>query len=181
MTNLLETARSVFSDFIDEKPTPPLHLGEAMSCWTLYTLFAEGHMMYEVGLHTSSDLDLLNSLESILKASEADIKILKEFMIQEGIPLPQISASKPKSDPQSVPFGVKFTDEEVANIVIAKLAAVITLAGATLAEALRTDFSIMILKFFTHVLEYSAIFKNLLRKKGWLKVPPSYYAPGSPI
>lgn len=33
----------------------------------------------------------------------------------QGIPLPEVPAGKPESDPNDIPLGVKKTDDEIAN------------------------------------------------------------------
>lgn len=55
-------------------------------------------------------------------------------MINEGIPLSPVSESKPKSDTNSLPLGVKATDEEIANLLFAKVAANIVLCSINMSQ-----------------------------------------------
>ncbi|WP_191963100.1 DUF3231 family protein [Virgibacillus necropolis] len=47
-------------------------------------------------------------------------------------------------------------------------------------QCLRTDVALMFLKFQTDKLAIALKTKDLMMKRGWLKVPPFYHPPGSP-
>lgn len=79
-----------------------------------------------------------------------------------------------------MPLGVKHTDEELANLVSVKVAAEITLIGQALAMAVRNDACGLLLDIQFELLKYGSSLKTLMRRSGWIKVPPYYYPPGAP-
>jgi hypothetical protein len=101
-------------------------------------------------------------------------------MKTEGIPLPEVTAPKPKSEPNDVPLGVKLTDDEIANGVAFKSIQLLQLCGKSQADAVRNDLALIWLGFYSDLVTAGATLKTLMRKRGWLKVPPYYYPPGSP-
>ncbi|MDQ0242759.1 hypothetical protein J2S09_000295 [Bacillus fengqiuensis] len=55
-----------------------------------------------------------------------------------------------------------------------------TLCGKGQADAVRNDVAIMWLKFYINIVTFGTTLKTLMKKRGWLKVPPYYYPPGMP-
>ncbi|WP_257985486.1 hypothetical protein [Bacillus sp. V5-8f] len=53
--------------------------------------------------------------------------MIKNFLVKEGVPLPQISSQKAVFVPAGVPEGVKLTEDEKANLISVKVATTITL------------------------------------------------------
>ncbi|MBS4174910.1 DUF3231 family protein [Bacillus sp. FJAT-49736] len=181
MTNLFESALNHFQTLIDRENKNPLHVGEVTNLWVLLTMIEEGICIYQIGLNTTTDADLIHAFINGEQSSKDIAQQLRAFFKKEGVPLPETSEEKPKSDPNSIPLGVKHTDEELANLVSVKVAAQITLLGQTLAMAVRSDVCELLLKIQYEILKYGASFKTLMRKRGWIKVPPYYYPPGAPI
>lgn len=179
MTNFLEAITKTVFSLTDDDPTPPLHVGEVMNCWTLLALFREGEVYYQSGLNTTTDPELRHAFQEGLKASQKESEELKNFLIKEGIPLPPMEESKPESDPDSIPLGVKATDNELANTISIKIALSIAFIGQALSVTIRNDVGVMLLKFQSELLAYGSNLKSLMKKRGWLKVPPYYYPPGS--
>ncbi|MGV3465719.1 MAG: DUF3231 family protein [Heyndrickxia sp.] len=180
MTNLFESIKDFFKTFADSEDPNPLHTGEVTNIWLLLTLLEEGVITYQVGLNTTTDDALIHTFNNGIQLSEITINKLKTFMIKEGIPLPPSSEDKPKSEPNAVPLGVKFTDSELVNLVSAKVAAEIVLIGQTLAMSVRNDFALLIMQFLFELLKYGTSLKTLMRQRGWMKIPPYYYSPGAP-
>lgn len=58
-----------------------------------------------------------------MKLAQAQSKELRDFMLREGVTLPPASEKKPESEPNSVPPGVKLTDDEIANALSIKVVA----------------------------------------------------------
>jgi hypothetical protein len=99
---------------------------------------------------------------------------------REGVSLPPHSEQKPLSDPNAVPLGAKSTDAEFANAVVLKLVTSIIKCATAAAESVRNDVGLMFVEFQSEALTYGAMLKSLMRKRGWLKVPPYFYPPGAP-
>ncbi|KQL50727.1 hypothetical protein AN964_24180 [Heyndrickxia shackletonii] len=180
MTNLFESTKDFFKTLIDCEEKNPLHVGEVNSLWVLLTMLEEGISVYQIGLNTTNDDDLIHALKNGEQSSKAISNQLRTFFKKEGIPLPDTSEEKPKSDPNSIPLGVKYTDEELANLVSVKVAAQITLIGQALAMSVRSDSCELLLQIQYELLKYGSSFKTLMRRNGWIKVPPYYYTPGAP-
>ena len=178
--DVLEALKSVVQSFIDEEPKSPLHLGEAMSCWTYLTLAAETQVQTEVGINSTTDPELRKALHEAVTMFKTQKERLTKFMRSEGVPSSPLSESKPNSDPNSVPLGVKLTDIELANSLKKKVGMAISNCATSASQSLRSDVSLIWAEFLQELITFLTTFKSLMRKRGWLKVPPLYYPSGSP-
>lgn len=180
MTNAFEAISAIIKNFVDEAPKPPLHVGEVMDLWTAFTAFHEAHALYQVGLNTTTDKDLKHVLESALEGSMLDTKKIEKFLLKEGVPLPLVNPRKPLSEQSAVPEGVKLTDDEIANLISAKVAASITYCAQAMSKTVRTDVGLMFFSIQINLMKFAAPLKNVMISRGWLRVPPKYNPPGSP-
>lgn len=180
MTNIIETIASYFKPELDNEPKQPLHVGEVMSLWTFYTALGEAIAFYGVFLNITTDAKLIDAINGAKEETESAISSLKEFMINEGIPLPDISSEKPKSDQELVPLGVRFSDKEIANFIAVKTAGYIAFIGMAMAQVVRGDVGVMLLGFMTTVLKYGTTLKSMMIEKGWITVPPYFTPVGIP-
>lgn len=182
MQNILGTLRAVFNDHILEEPKIPLHVGEVMNVWAYYTFLDEAKRYSVLAMNHTSDNELAHLLEDIIYGLE-DVQIskIKEYMKTNGIPLPDTSAQKSISDPTEIPQGAKMTDVEIANAVALKIASAIVFLSRGIAESVRDDVAMMFTEFHAQKLGYAMKTKKMMVKRGWLKSPPFYYAPGIPI
>ncbi|WP_453989767.1 DUF3231 family protein [Bacillus nitroreducens] len=180
MTNPIESVLAMLKEFIDEEPKPPLHVGEVMELWTAYTAFNEAHVLYQVGLNSTTDKDLRDALQSAYDSSQADTKKIEKFLLDEGVPLPPVSSPKPTSEPDFVPEGVKLTESEIANLVSVKVATSITFCAQALSQTIRTDVGMLFLEIQMNLIKYAAPLKRLMKQRGWLMIPPKYIPPGAP-
>lgn len=179
MTNLLESLANLLGSLIDDEPKPPLHAGEVMALWTLLTIYQEGQLIYQIALNTTPDQELRHAAKNALENSIEASKLIRDFLIKEGVTLPKASEPKPDSSPESIPLGVKFTDEELANLIMGKISACIALCGQALAQCLRNDVGLLLLQSMGSLLKYGTPYKSLMKKRGWLIAPPFYYPPGA--
>ncbi|MFF2448080.1 DUF3231 family protein [Neobacillus sp. NPDC058068] len=180
MTNLLEAIKDYLAPLVDGEPKKPLHVGEVNNLWLLLTLLEEGLAVYQLGLNTTTDKQLIHALTNGQEESIKTIEQIRNFFIKEGVSMPPISEPKPKSNPNSVPLGVKYTDSELANLISAKLAAEITLLGQALAMSIRTDVGQTFFQIQFEMIKYGTSLKKMMQDRGWLKTPPYYYPPGGP-
>lgn len=180
MTNVFESMKDLFAPLVDNEDKNPLHIGEVTHFWLLLTLIEEGLGLYQLALNTTKDEQLIHALVNGKQSSKEVSERLRAFFINEGVTLPPTSEAKPKSDPDSVPLGVKYTDEELANLVSAKIAAEITVIGQGLAVCVRNDACEMFFRIQVELFKYGSSFKKMMRDRGWLKIPPYYYPPGAP-
>src|SRR5699024_7929670 len=79
-----------------------------------------------------------------------------------------------------IPQGVKFTNDELVNTLNINFVTAADMCAAAASQCLRTDIGLMFLKFQTDKLSLGFKAKELMQKKGWLKVPPHYHPPGAP-
>ncbi|KAF0821442.1 hypothetical protein ACOSZF_19940 [Cytobacillus firmus] len=78
----------------------------------------------------------------------------------------------PQSDPNSVPLGVKLTDHVIGNELSLKIISFIMRAAGAASESIRTDAGILFIQFQAEKLAYVTELNHLMRKCGWIKVPP---------
>ncbi|TMN23352.1 DUF3231 family protein [Lentibacillus cibarius] len=179
ISQLFETASNVIQSLTDNQKNP-LHVGEVMACWT-YLSFVNNIIIYEeVGLNTTTDPGVIELYQDALATARSHKKQLTEFMRKEGVRLPTAPEDKPNSDPNAVPIGAGFTDNELANTLLINFVVASDMCAASASQSLRTDVGLMFLKFQTEKLSLAFKAKELMQKKGWLKVPPFYQPPGAP-
>lgn len=180
MTGIGESVTNILKTVIDDEPKSPLHVGEVMNLWTYYTMLEESNRFSEIGLNTTSDRELCEAIKHSTSDCQKQIDIIKKLFLEEGVPLPPTTEAKPKSEPSEVPLGVKMTDDEIANGIVAKLVAAISFCGISLSQALRTDIGAMWYDFLNVRVKFSAYYMPIMRKRGWIKVPPYYVPNGRP-
>ncbi|MBO0962656.1 DUF3231 family protein [Neobacillus sp. MM2021_6] len=178
--DVLEALKSVVQSFIDHEPKSPLHIGEAMSCWTYLALAAETHVQTEAGMNSTTDPELRKALHEAITMFKSQKERLSEFMRKEGVPSPPLSESKPISDPNHVPLGVRLTDIELANSLKKKVGMAISNCATSSSQTLRSDVGLIWAEYLQELITFLTTFKSLLKKRGWLKVPPPYYSSGLP-
>src|SRR5699024_4518650 len=87
-------------------------------------------------------------------------------------------ATKPESNPEAIPLGAKFTDSELINTLNINFVIAADMCATAASQSLRTDISLLFLKFQTDKLSLGLKAKEIMRSKGWLKVTHAYYQPG---
>ena len=177
---ILDAFSNTMKAFIDDDPKPPLHIGEAMGCWTYLGFLGEVQNYERMALNTTIDPELKGLFEKGLDLAESHINQLSEFMLHEGVPLPQLPPIKTHSDSKDIPLGVKLTDPELANGMIVNLISAAVMCATVANQSLRADVGPLFLKFQLEKMAYGTSFKAMMKKRGWLWVPPSYNPPGRP-
>ncbi|MGP4041680.1 DUF3231 family protein [Gracilibacillus sp. D59] len=182
MSNPFEAVWNVLKTSIDNtnEPKSPLHIIEVGDCWKYLALVEEFIRYEEIGLNTTSDDEVIELLNDVIKTCESHAKRLNEFMKKEGIPLPDVVSAKPNSNPKEIPLGVKLSDDEITNGIAFKLVTCLKTCAKGQADAIHNDVGIMWLQFYSEWVTFGTTLKTLMRKRGWIKVPPYYYPPGSP-
>lgn len=178
--NIFEAVTNTLKTLVVDESNSPLHTGEVTSCWTYYISINEFISFEEVGLNTTVDDEVREMLTDAIKLCEKQVTQLEEFMKKEGIPLPELPASKPASDPNDIPLGAKSTDDEITNGVGIKVATAIMQCATGQAQSIRNDLGLMWVKFHLEMVTFGTTLKTLMQKRGWIRVPPYYYPPGMP-
>ncbi|KIL38838.1 hypothetical protein SD70_23960 [Gordoniibacillus kamchatkensis] len=179
MVNVLETAIDTIKSITTQDEDQPLHIGEAMGCWTYLKGLELAKTSVQIGINSTTDHELKTLLEEDLKLGTSQRKRLHEFMLREGLTLPKAPEELPNSDPTRIPFGAKFTDEIIATDLSLKIVSLIVAAAANAADAVRTDVCAMFIQFQAEKLAFAARLKQSMRKRGWIDVPPFYIPPGA--
>ncbi|MFD1039089.1 DUF3231 family protein [Virgibacillus byunsanensis] len=182
MSNPFEAAWNLLKTAVDNtnEPKSPFNIIEAGDCWKYITMVEEFIRYEEIGLNTTTDDEVKEMLNDVIKQCESHIKKLSTIMKEEGIPLPDVTSAKPKSEPNEIPLGVKLTDDEIANGVAFKLIVCMQACAKGQGDSIRNDIGMVWLNFYSEWVVLGTTLKTLMRKRGWLKVPPFYYPPGSP-
>ncbi|MCA1031391.1 DUF3231 family protein [Bacillus timonensis] len=180
MTNPIEAMTALVKSFVDKEPKPPLHVGEVMSLWTALAAYKEARALYQAAENMTTDTDLKHALKEALEGSSKDVKMLEEFMVKEGIPIPHFSPDKPHTEPTAVPEGAKLDEDEIANLVSVKVATAIVFCGQAMSQCIRNDVALIFMKSQINLMNYAAPLKEMMKKRGWLKHPPAYHPPGEP-
>ncbi|MBX9975962.1 DUF3231 family protein [Cytobacillus firmus] len=179
MLNLWETVMDTMKSMTDQDEDQPLHVGEVMACWIYLGGLELAKVSVQAGINTTTDNELKAILEEDMKLGNSQRERLHDFMIKEGITLPSAPEDMPKSDPNSVPLGVKLTDDVIANELSLKIISLIMRAAGAASESIRTDVGILFIQFQAEKLAFATRLKHLMRKRGWIQVPPFYVPPGS--
>ncbi|WP_276352554.1 DUF3231 family protein [Cohnella caldifontis] len=180
MKHLFQALADFVKSMHDEEPKPPLHIGEVMNCWVYLTVLEEAIMLELTCLNHTVDPELKENVGKSMNGAVSQSRRLKDFLQREGVPLPPVSEPKPQSDPNAVPLGAKFTDDEIANLVSVKLASAVTFCAASASQSIRNDVGKMFMEFQEEAMIYGILMKTLMRKRGWLKIPPYFMPPGAP-
>ncbi|WP_042356838.1 DUF3231 family protein [Bacillus rubiinfantis] len=180
MTNIIDSIKEYLQMNVDNEPKSPLHVGEVMSLWLYLTIIDEASVFIQIGLNTTNDDDVKKILEESLSQCKAQAQRFEDFMRKEGVHLPPTGENRPISDPSGVPLGAKMTDDEIMNGLSIKTVSAIVHCATAASQSIRNDVS----SLFTHAMfekmKFGTSLKGLMRKRGWIKVPPYYYPPGMP-
>lgn len=123
---------------------------------------------------------VLDHLTEPTSALDPELKEIEALLMKEGINVPSTTEHKPESNPEGVPLGAKMSDAEIANGIAVKQVSALTFCATGLAQSIRGDIANMWVRFFMKRANYGAYFIPLIRKRGWINVPPYYYPPGAP-
>jgi hypothetical protein len=180
MTNILESVKDLLQLKFDKEPKAPLHVGEVMSCWMYLALMDEATIYLQIGLNTTNDDEVKNLLIDSKKQCETHANRFKDLMKAEGIHHPPTSEPRPDSEPNSIPLGAKLTDEEIMNGLSLKTATAVVHCATAASQVIRVDIGAAFTHCLLEKLKFGSSLREVMRKRGWIKVPPYYYPPGAP-
>ncbi|MGM0877783.1 MAG: DUF3231 family protein [Bacillota bacterium] len=179
MVNILESVIDAIKSITVQDENQPLHVGEVMSCWIYLAGLELAKVSVQTAINTTTDEELKAILEEDMKLGNSQRNRLHDFMIKEGITLPPAPEDMPISDSNGIPLGVKLTDDVIANELSLKIISLIMRAAGAASESIRTDVSLLFIQFQAEKIAFGTRLKHLMRKRGWIKVPPFYVPPGS--
>ncbi|RXT07793.1 DUF3231 family protein [Ammoniphilus sp. CFH 90114] len=175
--NLFEIFKDAAAPFIDGKKRP-LNTGEVMNLWFYLIGTNQTLRIDQVALNTTQDPELKAKLEEIIQEVHNPMIVeLTDFFKKEGIPLPNTTPEKPMAhDLKDIPPDALISDEEIANLLVYNLYIGINSAVRGLTEAVRADVGMMFAKYEMMKLTYFITLKDLMKRRGWLHIPPYYRA-----
>lgn len=176
--DVLESITKVFKSMVDDDPKPPLHVGEVMALWTYLVALREAVAIEQSCINMTENQELISALEEGIHLCTGQAEQIERFFIDEGVPLPPVSSTKPKTAPDAVPTGAKLTEDEIANTMSIKIASAIVTCAMGQSESIRNDVGAMWIRFQMEQVTFGGNLKAIMRKRGWIKVPPFYTAPG---
>ncbi|HZH61164.1 MAG TPA: DUF3231 family protein [Metabacillus sp.] len=171
-----EVIHDVFKPFLDGEKRP-LNVMEVSNLW-FFLLGTETTLRNEeLGYNIAQDPEL----KRILKDSRETVHIplrdeLKEFLKEEGIPLPNNTPEKHLGQFQNIPEGAKLNDEELANLMSYNLAMGVNYAARGLTESIRADVGLIFSKIIYRKTVAGLVVKQYLDQREWLRIPPFYKA-----
>jgi hypothetical protein len=178
VVNIIETIMDAMKSMKMQDEDQPLHVGEVMSCWIYLAGLELAKVSVQAALNTTTDDELRAILEEDMKLGISQRERLHNFMTKEGITLPPSPEDLPQSESNSIPLGVKLTDDVIANELSLKIVSLIMRAAGAASESIRTDVGLLFIQFQTEKFALATRLKHLMRKRGWIKVPPFYVPPG---
>jgi hypothetical protein len=132
----------------------------------------------QIAFNTTQDTELKAKLKEVINDVHYPmIKELTDFFKSEGLPLPQTTPEKSHvHDLKEIPKEIQLNNEEIANLLVYNLYIGINAAVRGLTESVRADVGMMFAKYQMMKITYTITLKDLMKKRGWLHVPP-YYSP----
>ncbi len=160
-----------------QQPTTSPHVGETFHIWTYCVEVSESRALMKLMVNHTNDKELKEMIEHFVdEIVEPQQKRLIELMKNEGITAPEVTADVGKADERLIPPGAKLTDVEVAQMLVVKVVGLLEWSHRGAIHSLRDDIGAMFNSFYNHLLAQGFTLKKLLRKRGWLRVPPHYYS-----
>ncbi|MDR4945440.1 DUF3231 family protein [Neobacillus cucumis] len=172
--NLFEVIHDAFQPFMDGEKRP-LNVMEVSNLWFFLLGTETSLRSEEIHYNLSEDPELKQLLKDIRETVHIPIRDeIREFLIKEGIPLPQTTPEKPIGDFPNIPEGAALNDEERANLMSYNLASGVMYAARGLSESIRADVGLLFSKIMIKKTMAGLTVKDYLGRHEWLRVPPYY-------
>lgn len=172
--DIYEAIQDSFKPFLDGKKRP-LNIMEATNLWFFLAISENTMRNEEIARNLAQDPELKDKLAYAKTGVHQPIaKEIQDFLLAEGVPLPNGTPAKPVGDFPLIPEGAKLNDEEIANLMSFNLLIGITYASRGLTESIRADVGLIFFKIIVKKTLFGASVKNLMDKRGWLRSPPVY-------
>lgn len=173
----MNVLQSLFQSAVEPETQQSPHVGEVFHMWSYLVELGESEASLRLFLNHTNDKDLKELIEHFM----ADVilpqkKQLQELMDNDGISPAPVTQLPAKCDEAAIPPAAKFVDAQIAQYLVVKAQGLLLYGFRGLSMSLRDDIGKMWLNFFHHVLAQSYTLKQTMRRRGWLKVPPLYYA-----
>lgn len=172
--NILEIIHDTFEPFLDGEKNP-INILEVSNLWFFLAISDTTVRNEEIAYNLAQDKELKEKLrDAKVSIHQPIVQEIQNFLMTEGVQLPQGTPPKPLGDFPSIPEGARLNDEEIANLMSFNLLLGINYASRGLTESLRTDVGLIFFKIITKKTIFGASLKKLMAKRGWIHVPPPY-------
>ncbi|MCL1630801.1 DUF3231 family protein [Sporolactobacillus sp. CPB3-1] len=159
---------------LSDNEEPPVHVGEAMACWTYLTHLDAVLVFCQIEMNTTKDQEVKQVVKESVDLALKHQKELLEFAKKEHIPPSKGYQKKPEGNPDAVPNSVKLTDEEIMNTVQINILVGFEQSAKNVVQSLRTDLQMLYFKNMADLIVIGNKIRKLCEKKGWIKTPPTY-------
>lgn len=162
------------------KPERPLHVGEVMTLWTILTQLQDGYGAVMSLSHHTADPDLKHYMQQHMRDFDLPwIKRVKQFMLDRSIPLPAPTTEKPLADEGQIPTGARFTEIEIAEMLVVMFRSGLQMLHHGMIECLNYELGTLLMEMHLDALRDSLMLRELMENRGWLKSPPQWNPPGA--
>lgn len=173
--NFLETTYDIFKPFIAGEKKP-LNILEAANLWLFLNIANNTIRNEELAYNTAQDSELKQKLKDAKKIHESVAEEISELLKKEGIALPHNTPEKSTADFPNIPDGAKLNDEEIANLMSFNLLIGINYSSRGMTESIRADVGLIFFKVIIKKTALGLSLKQLMEKRGWLRIAPNYQA-----
>ncbi|MFD0713194.1 DUF3231 family protein [Paenibacillus sp. GCM10027626] len=150
----------------------PLHYGEIYDLWT-FSVKAKGCVsIYQAYHYHAGDKDLKNLLDDLIKQSKLEEQECDAVLINNGIaPSPSLP-ERPQANLNDIPVGARLTDQEIAPLIAADIAASMAACSLTMGKSIREDIGALFAKYNALKAATGLRILQMSKEKGWLVPPP---------
>ncbi|MDW7650658.1 MAG: DUF3231 family protein [Bacillota bacterium] len=103
---------------------------------------------------------------------EPEIKALTSLLKDNGVSLPPSPPEQPKVDLDDIPEGARFSDNLLAGFIASEISAGLLAGSKIMALSIREDIAVQFLQLHSKKAQYGLTLLRMMKKKGWLVVPP---------
>jgi hypothetical protein len=172
--NIFELITDAIKPYLDGEKSP-LNVGEVMNLWFYLTATEQTLRGEQVSFNTVEDQELKEKLKDVMHDVHEPIRTeVVDFLKAEGVPLPKMTPDHTIGEFRDIPKDGKLNDQEVANLVSFNIVLGINYATRGMTESVRPDVAAMFARFQLKKTLFMIPFRDLLKRKGWLMIPPYY-------
>lgn len=172
--NILGVIHDAFEPFLDGEKRP-LNIMEVSNLWFFMAISDTTMRNEEIAYNLAQDQELKEKLKDAkISVHQPIVKEIGDFLVQEKVPLPKGTPTKPMGDFQYIPEAAKLNDEEIANLMSFNLLLGIDYASRGLTESIRADVGLIFFKIIVKKTIFGASLKKLMDQRGWLHEAPAY-------
>lgn len=163
------------SFFGDNSKEQPMHYGEVYNTWS-HLMMAQGCVAkYQFLYNHCGDEQLRkliqNMMENLIKP---EVRQLQNLLKENGVTLPPAPQERPFAEPDRIPPGARFTDQEIATCISNDIATSLVSCSQIIGLSHRMDIARMFALHHADIMRYGAQLMQIMRQKGWLVSPPLY-------